>query len=85
MMLNVNQVGEQLGISPSLVRREIEEGRLAHHVFGKGAIRVSEEDLEDYIAARRHEGERETLLPSASQSKKSNRAFKHLNVSKLTS
>jgi excisionase family DNA binding protein len=83
MMLSVNQVGEQLAISPSLVRREIEEGRLPFHVFGKGAIRISTEDLEAYITSRRKLGSK-TQLPSlphgVANTKRRKEGFRHIRI-----
>lgn len=55
-MLKVRQVADRLSLSESAVRNLIDKGDLSHHRLG-GAIRVSEEDLKDYLnEARRERG-----------------------------
>ena len=51
-LLTVAVVAERLSVSPSLVYQMIESGKLAHHRIGtgRGTIRVSESDLESYLA-----------------------------------
>ena len=55
MMLKVTQVAEQLNVSESIVYALINGGQLAHHRIGvgRGTIRVSNEDLEAYLASCR--------------------------------
>ena len=57
VFLSVGDVAERLSVSPSCVYQLIESGRLAHHRIGvgRGAIRVSQEDLYDYLSACRRE------------------------------
>jgi excisionase family DNA binding protein len=52
MPLTVKQVAERLGISRTQVYALCADGRLPHHRFGKrGAIRVSEEELAQFLEA----------------------------------
>lgn len=57
MMLKVNQVAEELNVSESIVYALIDAGRLACHRIGvgRGTIRVSNEDLDAYLASCRDE------------------------------
>jgi excisionase family DNA binding protein len=50
-MLNVREVAERLRVSATCVYQLIEQGKLACHRIGigRGAIRVSAEDLEEFI------------------------------------
>ena len=48
----LRDVAEQLGLSRRELYREVAEGHLVVHRFGR-AIRVSERDRQRYIAARR--------------------------------
>lgn len=85
-MLSVREVAERLGMSRSLVYREIRQGRLAHHRFANNTIRVSEDDLKAYIAAHRVETSTHNRLPLQEQGRHVNAAaFKHLDVSRLLS
>lgn len=51
-MLTLQQVADVLSVHPRTVRRRIKDGALHAHVMG-GVIRVSEEDLEIYLAHAR--------------------------------
>ncbi len=53
--LTVKQVAERLGVSPSQVYALCASGKLLHHRFGvgRGAIRVTEEQLALYLEATR--------------------------------
>ncbi|MFN0196148.1 MAG: helix-turn-helix domain-containing protein [Planctomycetaceae bacterium] len=67
MYLTVQDVAKQLRISPSSVYLLVESGQLAHVRIGarRGAIRISEEDLTEYLTEH-HQGrstERATPLP----------------------
>ena len=55
MMLSVKQAAARLNISPQSIYSLIESGRLVAHRFGmgRGAIRVSEADLADFISSCR--------------------------------
>lgn len=48
MLLTVKQVQEKLNVSNALVYRLIEKGEIASHRIGS-SIRISEEDLQDYL------------------------------------
>ena len=47
--LSVHEVARRLGLNVSTVYEKIRKGKIPAHRFG-GSIRVSEQDLEDYIA-----------------------------------
>lgn len=55
--LTVKDVAVRLQLSESLIYRMIEQGKLPCHRVGtgRGVIRVSEEDLESYLAGCRQE------------------------------
>ncbi len=57
MLLTVKDIADRLKVSVSCVYQLIESGRLAHHRIGlgRGAIRVSESDLSDFLASNREE------------------------------
>jgi excisionase family DNA binding protein len=50
-MRNVREIAQQLGVSVSSVYALVSSGRLSCHRIGsgRGAIRISESDLEDYL------------------------------------
>lgn len=79
-MFTVKQVAEQLNISATCVYQLVSTGKLACHRIGigRGAIRVSEDDLRAFISASRNESEH--LPPSPSQRLPSVREFKHLRL-----
>ena len=85
-MLTVKEVSQLLGLSLSLVYREISTGRLRSHCFGKRSIRVSQEDLEAYLAAARQDNRRvETPVMESKRSLSVGNGFKHVSVSRLLS
>ena len=47
-MFSVKDVADRLSLSPSKVYRLIEERELSHHKIG-GAIRISEEQLSEFL------------------------------------
>lgn len=51
--LTVREAAEQLSVSDKSIRRWISAGALRHHRLG-AAIRIAEEDLAAFFAARRH-------------------------------
>ena len=53
MLLTVKQLAERLSLSTSRVYSRINQGKLSHHRIGneRGAIRVSEDDLNRFLAA----------------------------------
>jgi excisionase family DNA binding protein len=53
--LTVKQVAECLNVSPSLVYRLCDSGKLRHHRFGagRGAIRVGRADLDEFVLSSR--------------------------------
>ena len=52
-MLKVREVAKRLNISESKVYALIEAGELSHHRFG-GAIRVSDEQIADFLEQTKH-------------------------------
>jgi excisionase family DNA binding protein len=79
--MRVRDVAARLDISPSLVYRLIAAGKLrcTRHGLGRGCIRISEEQLADYL--RRSEpaeasGSRRLTVCSAAP-------FRHLDAAKL--
>ena len=62
MLLTVRQVAERLNVSASCVYQLVESGKIPNHRIGlgRGAIRVSEADLEEYLASCRREQMSET-------------------------
>ncbi len=69
-MLDVKEVAERLNVSESLVYGWIADGRLAHVRLGgrgrRGTIRVSEADLDAFLAGHKREALRQDALPVAS-------------------
>lgn len=61
-MLTVREVAERIKLSPSAVYLLVERKQIAHHRLGgqRGAIRISEQDLETYLAICRVETQHET-------------------------
>jgi excisionase family DNA binding protein len=64
-MLNVREVAERLRVSATCVYQLIEQGRMACHRIGigRGAIRVSEDDLEEFIDGCREKRNEGAKLP----------------------
>lgn len=56
-LFTVKEVASRLKMSESLVYQLVEQGRLACHRVGqgRGRIRISEEDLAEYLAGCRQE------------------------------
>lgn len=52
--LDVNEAAVRLNKTERFVRRLIEERRIAYHKFGR-AVRIGEDDLDEFIAAGRIE------------------------------
>jgi len=48
-LLTVQQVAERLSISPSLAYRLVAEGKLRAYRIGKGALRFSQEMIDEYL------------------------------------
>jgi excisionase family DNA binding protein len=66
MMLKVSDVSRRLNVSPGCVYELVARGRLPCHRIGlgRGAIRVREEDLNEFLAATRMaRGEEAPRLP----------------------
>jgi excisionase family DNA binding protein len=59
-VLRVKQVAERLNLSVSKIYELVESGELPHHRFG-GAIRVSEEQIAEYM--NRTKRERKSAAP----------------------
>ena len=65
-MLKVSEVARRLNVSAGCVYELVARGRLPSHRIGvgRGAIRVREEDLSQFLAAtRREKGEEAPRLP----------------------
>lgn len=73
-MLRVKQVAARLSLSESKVYELVERGELPHHRFG-GAIRVSEEQIAEYLDATKRE--RKEAQTSA---RRGRRVFRHLRL-----
>ncbi|MCY2967400.1 MAG: helix-turn-helix domain-containing protein [Planctomycetota bacterium] len=65
MLLKPRQLAERLNVSLSTVYGLIETGKIACHRIGRGrgAVRVSEEDLADYLASCRNAEKNQTKPP----------------------
>ncbi len=65
-MLTVKQVAERIGVSDSLIYEWCSAGLLRHYRFGgkgrRGKLLIEENDLEAFLAACRHEAQREAPL-----------------------
>lgn len=48
-LLTVEQVADRLACSTSFVRREAKSGRLRFYKLGRGAIRFSEAQIQEYL------------------------------------
>ena len=72
-MLKVRQVASRLNVSPSKVYELIETGKLGHYRMD-GAIRVSEDQVREYLESTRRE-------PAARESKTGPRPpLKHIRL-----
>lgn len=84
----IKQVSERLGISQSLVYREIRDGRLKCHCFGRRTYRISDEELAAYMDACTHERMTEVMESDRSKSRQPAKGngpglFRHIDVSRL--
>lgn len=79
-MLTVKQVAEQLCVSATCVYQLIARGKLACHRIGigRGAVRICEADLAEFIERCRNEKRPEG--PTAPRNSKSRGTFKHLGL-----
>lgn len=87
-LYTIKQVGEKLGISLSLVYREIRDGRLKCHRFGRRAYRVSDDELAAYVAACALQRMPTTADDTATKNQVRTKrqelsAFRHIDVSRL--
>lgn len=80
-LYKVAEVARLLNVSASCVYALIECGRLACHRIGlgRGAVRVSEADLNQYLASSRHE-RGEEARPSPLPCPKVKLKLKHLHL-----
>lgn len=76
-MLKVSQVAKLLNLSNSKVYELVEQGHLAHHRMG-GAIRVSEEQLAQFLDETKQERGKPKSRPRPGV-----RTFKHLDAESL--
>lgn len=76
MMLTVKQVAQRLNVSQSCIYQLVETGRIPHHRIGtgRGAIRFTEVNVEEYLAATEEHGSAH-FSPLSSQ-----RQLKHLKL-----
>ncbi len=75
-MLTVKQVAEKLGVSPTTVyglcqRRKLRHARVG---LGRGAVRIDEKDLDDFLSGA-------TVGPERAQPSPPLERLKHLRVS----
>jgi len=79
-MLTVKQVAEQLGVSAACIYQLVGSGKLSAHRIGlgRGAIRISESDLTEFVESSRKE--KRPGVPAAPLKQKSGAAFKHLQL-----
>ena len=75
-MLRVKQVAERLNLSESKIYEMVESGQLSHHRFG-GAIRVSEEQIAEYL----EETKRERQEPEPRKSQTRLPTLRHVRLS----
>jgi excisionase family DNA binding protein len=80
VLLSVRQVAQSLNTSDSFVYARIADGSLPHYRLGKGGIRVSREQLEEYLKGRKKGGRPEKELPAP---KPGCGEFKNLNGDRL--
>jgi len=64
-LLTVREAAEILRVSLSLVYQLVETRKLACHRIGgrRGAIRISEDDIQDYLAACRYDRQEQSPEP----------------------
>ncbi|MHB9080377.1 MAG: helix-turn-helix domain-containing protein [Pirellulaceae bacterium] len=76
-LLSPHEVAQALHVSRSLVYRLVDTGKMPCHRIGagRGAIRVSEDDLVDFLAMCRCEKQEEARRPPPRRKK-----LKHLTV-----
>lgn len=53
-LLSIKQAAAQLAVSGRLLYKLVDEGKIASYRIG-GAVRISEEDLDNYLQSRRLE------------------------------
>ncbi len=84
-LLTMRQVAERLAISLSAAYQLVDARKLAHHRIGvgRGAIRVNERDLVQFLADCRREATLEPPAPSPIRSREriAIQPFKHLRLS----
>jgi excisionase family DNA binding protein len=80
MLLRVKQVANELGVSPTCVYQLISTGKLVSHRIGvgRGAIRICESDLAEFVEACR--SETRSVDPTASRRRSAVTTFKHLRL-----
>ena len=79
-MFSVHEIAQRLGVSPTCVYQLIQVGKIACHRIGigRGAIRIAECDLQEYLTSSRSE----RALPDANAPTKTRRGntFRHLRL-----
>jgi excisionase family DNA binding protein len=78
-LMKIPEVAGRLEASKSFVYDLISSGRLKHYRLGKGqgGIRVSEEQLREYLKSRERGGE---SVPPPQKPRRPRGAFRHLKV-----
>ena len=76
--LSINQIAERLSVSEGTVRNEIRAGRLSAYRF-RGAYRVAQEDLAEYIESCRFERAARVNKPPTPARRIEGAPFKHLD------
>lgn len=83
----VEEIAELLKISRSNVYQLVSRGLLAAHRIGqgRGCIRISESDLNAFLACARHVAKQSQVAPVRRRSERAGDppAFRHLNVSRV--
>ena len=82
--LTPKEVRQELNVSVSLVYKEIRSGNLLSHRFGKRAYRISEVDLQRYVAERSSANDGQVDAQPVERGNSPSQ-FKHLDVSQLLS
>jgi excisionase family DNA binding protein len=87
VLLSVKQVSERLQISRSLVYREMQNGNLPFHRFGRRTYRISEEDVAAYANAAKSHASSEAAKPSVptTEAPPKQTKFRHIDVTRLLS
>ena len=78
LYLTIHQIAERLSVSEGSIRNEIRAGNLRAYRF-RGAYRVAQEDLTEYIASCRVKQAQRATKPPIPAKKMGGSPFKHLD------